>query len=205
MSQLAVYGDPLDAEVAIVDHAEPSGERSNLTEETPVPVSEAVAESAFVEPIRSAEGDGAVTAPVGLELSTVTLTDGVGNVCPAPSVMNARTKTCRPAWPYPIGRIGRTAVDGGRDRGPGRISGERSNLTDETPEPVSDAVADKRFVEPCSKADAAGAVSEPVGSELSTVTVTPGVGVPNVFPAASIANARTKNVPVSTPVFQLAV
>ena len=62
-------------------------------------------------------------------------------------------------------------------------SGERSNLTVETPARASDTFALRVLTAPCTNARLAGAVSEPVGGVWSNVTRTPSDSVAATTPS----------------------
>ena len=122
-------------------------------------------------------GNALVGVPgvVGSVLSTVTWTAGVVmNALPAASVITARTNS-GDVMPvvfqfavYGELELAEVAID----VHPDVPFTELSKTTDWTLEPTSLAVALSTFVVPCRKAEAAGAVSEPAGAVLSTVTLT---------------------------------
>ena len=143
----------------------PPFDRSNTTDETPVPISDAFAESALVAPCRSAEAAGAVTAPDGSVLSTLTLTSGVENVLSALSVMVARSGK------VPVSPVVSQLALYGEVVSPEvatitqSVPSKRSNTTESTPESGSDTSSARReFTVPVRMARLTGAASVPAGS-----------------------------------------
>ena len=90
MTQLAVYGDVVSAAATLVHVFVPAGERWNCALATPDPPS---AESDVTEnvPLMMAPDAGAVTDPVGAELSTRTLAM-VGDVKVLPTLSVVMTR-----------------------------------------------------------------------------------------------------------------
>ena len=128
----------------------------------------------------SAPVAGAVIEPVGAVLSTRIVIVGEVNALPALSVVTTRTSY----WPSACSVVFQLAAWFVQVPRP---IGERWNWTVATPEPAS-AESLVRVIEPRTSAAAAGLVTEPVGSVLSTRTVvTPEV---KALPALSVVTTR---------------
>ena len=89
MSQLTEYGE-LASEAIELQVPAPAGERWKSAEATPEVASPELEETLTLEPRRLAAAAGAVTEPVGLVLSTVTVRVALAKELPALSVVTTR-------------------------------------------------------------------------------------------------------------------
>jgi hypothetical protein len=160
---------------------EPATRPSNTIVATPDPPSaESLASAAGGTPI-SAPSAGAVTEPVGSVLSTRMVRALEVNALPALSVVTTRRSYC----PSPSSVVSKLAAWLVQVPAP---AGERWNWTAATPEPASAELLVSAIV-PRTFAAAAGLVTEPVGSVLSTRTWMV-AGAASAFPAESVVKTR---------------
>ena len=163
-----------------VHESAPAGERWNCTVATPEPVSAESLESVSV-PRRFEPSSGAAMVPVGSVLSTRTVIAADVNVLPALSVVVMR----KSYWPSATSAVFQLGAWFVHVPAP---AGERWNCTVSTPEPASAELPVSAIV-PRTFAAAAGLVTEPVGSVLSTRTWIV-AGATSAFPAESVVKTR---------------
>ena len=143
----------------------PAGERWKVTVSTPEPPRSAELPASTTVPRTSAASAGLVTEPVGFVLSTSTVM--VAEVWELPTLSMVWTR--RSYWPSACRVVFQLAAWFVQVPAP---AGERWKVMVSTPEPPVSAELLVRPIVPRTLAASAGAVTEPVGSVLSTRTVT---------------------------------